>query len=137
MVNKRDGEGSASAAPRSSSPPAPRVSSPPAPRVSSPLAPPGTSSSPAAPGVSSPAAPGSSSPPSNQHPIQATNSFGNSTSVKQEVVASDEFDPRGSLPGTLIHILTSLFYSNGELPYLIYFCVLANIAPHGFFWYRL
>ncbi|KAJ4723183.1 clathrin interactor EPSIN 2-like [Melia azedarach] len=98
--SERDGEGSASAAPRSSSPPAPRVSSPPAPRVSSPLAPPGTSSSPAAPGVSSPAAPGSSSPPSNQHPIQATNSFGNSTSVKQEVVASDEFDPRGSLPAS-------------------------------------
>lgn len=116
-VDKRDGESSASAVPPSGPhgalpppappgvlpPPASAGASPPA-RLgaSSPPAAPGAASPPAGPGSSSaPSAPGASSPPAGHNPNQATNAFDNFTSANQETLAPDEFDPRGSVQGTI------------------------------------
>lgn len=109
-VDKRDGESSASAVPPPGPPgvlppPTPPGVLPPPARLgaSSPPAAPGAASPPAAPGSSSPpAAPGASSPPASHNPNQATNTFDNFKSANQEAVAPDEFDPRGSVQGTII-----------------------------------
>ncbi|XP_044499807.1 clathrin interactor EPSIN 2-like [Mangifera indica] len=85
----RDGENSAASFPKASSPTAPASSSQPA--ASGGLPPP------VHPAGSSPtAAPSTFSPPAGPSPTQGTNSFNNSTSGNEEVLASDEFDPRNS-----------------------------------------
>ncbi|KAH7573389.1 hypothetical protein JRO89_XS03G0137700 [Xanthoceras sorbifolium] len=47
---------------------------------------------------SAPTLPSASSPPAVHNPSQATNALGSTSPVNQEVVTSDDFDPRGSPP---------------------------------------
>ncbi|XP_044466057.1 clathrin interactor EPSIN 2-like isoform X2 [Mangifera indica] len=80
----RDGENTAASVPKASS-----------------LAAPATSSPPAASGAFSPPVhPAASPPPASHNPTQGANSFNNSTSGNEEVLTSDEFDPRNSFSAT-------------------------------------